>query len=159
MRMRSPAEKCSRSAVVRSMTTSPADLGGVPLVIRNGLSLGSCSHANPRAGGPCSPAALPSLPMISAGPETAPSAVPTPSTPRIVASSGAGTGWRSLSETDLTPRTSTETPFLAVAKTPSKALLIVSPSTSAPTTKPTPRTTASDVRTSRSLFASRFRTA
>ena len=71
----------------------------------------------------------------------------------------AGTGWRSASETVLTPRTWTATPSLAVATIPSKVALMVSPSTKEPTTKPTPRTMAREVRKTRSLLASRLRRA
>ncbi len=139
MRTRSPIAKSSSSAVVLSMTTSSGARGAVPAVILSGFSSASSLQLKPRAGGPAMPAALPSLPMIWAVPNTVPSAWATPSTARMVGSSVAGTGCRSASETVLTPRTCTATPSLAVSKTPSKALLMVSPRTNAPTTKPTPR--------------------
>ena len=80
MRTRSPIAKCSSSAVVLSMTTSSAARGGAPAMIRRGLRSASSDQLKPSAGGPLTPAGLPSLPMIWAVPNTEPSAVRTPST-------------------------------------------------------------------------------
>ena len=118
IRTRSPIANCSlvgRRLVDHDVVRPRAE--GPPRRSRSGLRSASSDQPKPSAGGPWTPAGLPSVPDDLGGSRNRSLDRPHAVDGLIRQQAKWARGWRSASETVFTPRTWTATPWLAVSKT------------------------------------------